>query len=93
MRSNFRFPKATAVLMIVIFIGVVLAIEKARAVAAAFPSGRPYLPIPGHEAFAHPIGIMFALVYALAIMVWAILYALRRSGVHRLADLSPDPHR
>ena len=94
MRSNFRFPKATAVLMIAIFAGVVLAIEKARAVAAAYPSGHPYLPIqPGHVAFAHPIGIMFAAVYALAIVVWAVLFALGRSGVHRLADLSTDPQR
>ncbi len=91
MRSNFRFPKTTAVLMIVIFAGVVLAIEKARAVAAAYPSGHPYLPVqPGHTAFAQPIGIMFATVYVLAIAVWAVLFALGRSGVHRLAELSAD---
>ena len=91
MRSNFRFPKTTAVLMIVLFAGVVLAIEKARAVAAAYPSGHPYLPVqPGHTAFAQPIGIMFATVYVLAIAVWAVLFALGRSGVHRLAELSAD---
>ena len=92
MRSSFRFPKTTAVLMIVIFAGVVLAIEKARAVAGSVPYSHPYLPIrPEHPAFAEAIGIMFAAVYALAIVGWVVLFVLRRSGVHRLADLSTDP--
>jgi hypothetical protein len=34
--------------------------------------------------------LFFALFYAAGLIGWAILFALRRSGVHRLAGMSTE---
>ncbi len=41
MRSEFRFPKSTPVLMMIILAGIVLALEKARVIQASFSNGNP----------------------------------------------------
>src|SRR5262252_6140014 len=41
MRSEFRFPKATVGLMVVILAAVMLAIEKARAISMSIPHANP----------------------------------------------------
>ena len=41
MRSEFRFPKATAPLMAIILAVIVVAIEKAKAISAAVPHANP----------------------------------------------------
>jgi hypothetical protein len=90
MRSEFRFPKSATILMFLILAGVVLAIEKAASIAASLPYAHPQLP-PIHSApptFAPATALTFAVVYALAIMAWIVLFALRRSGVHRLENLA-----
>jgi hypothetical protein len=90
MRSEFRFPKSTTILMFLILGGVVLAIEKAASIAASIPYANPQLP-PIHSApstFAPATALIFALVYAAAIVAWIVLFALRRSGVHRLENLA-----
>jgi hypothetical protein len=86
MRDGFRFPKSTAILMVVILAGVVMAILKGEAIEASVPyTNLPVGPIqPVHSTLLPPLVWMFAVVYAAALAGWAILFALRRSGVHRL---------
>jgi hypothetical protein len=89
MRSEFRFPKSATILMFLILAGVVIAIEKAASIAASIPYTNPQLP-PIHAApptFAPATALTFAVVYAVAIVAWIVLFALRRSGVHRLENL------
>ena len=86
MHTEFRFPKTTAVLMTIILAGVVLAIEKGEAIVASLTNVNPALgPIQSpHFDFVPAVIVMFVFVYAAAVAGWAILFALRRSGVHRL---------
>jgi hypothetical protein len=90
MRTGFRFPKTTAVLMTVILAGVVLAIEKGEAIEASLPYANPPIrPIhPVHSTLLPGIVMGFALFYAAGLIGWAILFAMRRSGVHRLDETS-----
>lgn len=84
-RSEFRFPKTTAVLMTIILAGILVAIRKAEGIEASLSS--PAAPtlvtnlLPG-------VAIGMASFYAVGLLVWSILFALRRSGVHRLDDMS-----
>jgi len=90
MRSEFRFPKSTTALMVIILGGVVLAIEKAKAIRASLPDTNPQLPPirPEHFTFFPTIALIFAFFYAAGLLGWVILFALRRSGVHRLSEIS-----
>ena len=93
MRDGFRFPKSTAVLMMIILAGIAVALEKARGIQASYSHGDPPLvPLEAaHFTFIPTIALITAIFYALGLIGWAILFALRRSGVHRLADLSGQP--
>lgn len=92
MRNGFRFPKSTIVFMTLILGGVLTAIKKGEDIATSVPQDiGPVGPI--HIQSVHPIllggmPLFFAIFYAAGLIGWAILHALRRSGVHRLADLS-----
>lgn len=90
MRNGFRFPKTTAVLMIVSLAGIALAIERGRAIQVSFSNGHP--PVVPLEAarftFFPTLLLLLVMFYAVGLVGWAILFALRRSGVHRLADIS-----
>lgn len=90
MRNGFRFPKTTAILMTIILLGVLVAIRKGEAIAYSLPHvSEPIAPIHEvHSGLLSEIPWFFAAFYALGIIGWAILFALRRSGVHRLADIS-----
>ena len=92
MRNGFRFPKSTAVLMTIILLGVILAIRKGEAIAYSLPHVNPQLPPiqPVHSMFLFGIPLMVMFFYAAGLVGWAILFALRRSGVHRLADMSGE---
>jgi len=92
MRAEFRFPKSTAVLMTIILAGVVLAIERGKAIQASLPDVNPHLgPIqPTQHTFLPIVGITLLFFYTAGLVGWAILFALRRSGVHRLAEMAPD---
>lgn len=94
MHSQFRFPHSTWVLMTIILAGVIVAIEKASAIAASLPHSSPRLPPIQPAGYAHLQGLvaLFAAVYLLAALVWAVLFALRRSGLHRLSALNTEPH-
>lgn len=90
MRTGFRFPRTTAVLMTIILAGVVLAIEKGEAIEGSLPYANPPIgPIhPVHSTLLPGIVMGFALFYAAGLIGWAILFAMRRSGVHRLDETS-----
>jgi hypothetical protein len=89
-RSQFRFPKATAVLMMIILAGIVLAIEKARVIQISYSHGNPpVVPLEAsHFTFFPAVALLLAIFYAAGAIGWVILFALHRSGVHRLADMA-----
>jgi hypothetical protein len=93
MRNEFRFPKTTAVLMTIILAGVVMTIQRGEAIQQSLPyTNPPVAPIhPAHSTLLP--GIVFGLVffYAAGLVGWVILFALRRSGVHRLDETSIQP--
>jgi hypothetical protein len=95
MRPGFRFPKTTAFLMTVILAGVVLAIQKADAIRASVRDVNP--PIfaiqPAHQTFLRTFALMFLGVYLVGALGWVILFALRRSGMHRLSEMSSTSDR
>lgn len=93
MRNGFRFPKSTAILMTIILLGIILAIRKGEAIAYSLPRvSEPIGPIHNvHSGLLSPIPLFFAAFYAAGLIGWAVLYALRRSGAHRLADMSGRP--
>src|SRR5205823_254639 len=91
MRSEFRFPKATVVLMLVILAAVMFTIEKAKAISASIPHANPPVgPIQPAQMGIVP-SLLVAMISALVVGVigWAILYALRRSGVQQLSEMNP----
>ncbi len=93
MRTEFRFPKATAVLMTIILAGVMVAIKRGEAIVASVPHvSQPVGTIhPVHSVFLGGIMLTLAFFYAAGMIGWAILFAMRRSGVHRLAETSAGP--
>lgn len=92
MRNGFRFPKMTPILMTLILGGVLVAIQKGENIAYSLPPvSQPVAPIhPVHSGLLPPIPLFFAAFYAAGIVGWIILFALRRSGVHRLDQMSGD---
>jgi hypothetical protein len=90
MRTEFRFPKATAVLMTIILAGVVLAIQRGEAIHASLAYANPPVgPIhPVHSTLLPGVVIGLAFFYAAGLIGWAILFAFHRSGVHRLDETS-----
>jgi hypothetical protein len=93
MRTEFRFPKTTAVLMAIILAGVMLAIKEGEAIVASVPHvNQPVGTIhPVHSVLLGGIVLGLAFFYAAGTIGWAILFAMRRSGVHRLAETSAGP--
>src|SRR5215469_12769316 len=92
MRNGFRFPKSTAVLMTLILLGVILAIRKGEAIAYSLPHVNPQLP-PIHSVpsvMLSGITFFFVFFYAVGLIGWAILFAMHRSGVHRLDGISGE---
>ena len=91
MRPQYRFPRSTVFLMCVILAGVVLAIAKARDVATS-------VPLP-HEAMvvwnSMPLFLLLfpMLAGAAVLAVWGLLFALRRTGMHRLDGVEAWPER
>jgi hypothetical protein len=92
MRSGFRYPTATIVLMAVIFAAVIVAIEKATSVSASMLHVNPHNVIKPYS-LPQTIALLFGITYALGVIGWAILFALRRSGAQRLFDTEiwPQP--
>ena len=90
MGSDFRFPKATVSLMALVLLAIFLAIEKAKDIQASIAYGNRELgPIHATQQLALLPTLLFALGAACVTGAfgWAILFALRRSGSHRLSDV------
>jgi hypothetical protein len=91
MHNGFRFPKTTIVFMALILACVVTAIKKGEDIAASVPNVDPPLPIhiqPVHSILLGGLPLFFAFFYAAGLIGWAIMFALRRSGTHRLDNMS-----
>jgi drug/metabolite transporter (DMT)-like permease len=91
MRPEFRFPRSTVFLMCVILAGVLLAIQQAESIS--FKYGGPETITVWSNL---PWPLLFVLVaLCIGVAAWGILFALRRTGVHRLDTLQtwPDQDR
>lgn len=92
MRNGFRFPKSTIFFMTLILGGVLTAIKKGEDIATSVPQDvGPIAPVHIQSVHSILLGAMpffFAFFYAAGLIGWAILFALRRSGVHRLDSMS-----
>jgi hypothetical protein len=75
--------------MTIILLGVIAAIQKGENIAYSLPHvSQPIAPVhPVHSGLLPPIPLFFAAFYAAGFLGWAILFALRRSGVHRLDNI------
>lgn len=95
MRSEYRFPKATPILMTIILIAIIVAIEKAKAISASLPpSSTPIPPIqPEHFSTVTTFLTILALALSCAAIGWLVLFALRRAGVQRFSDVQPAHKR
>jgi hypothetical protein len=86
MQPQFRFPRSTIFLMCVILAGVVLAINKAVDVVQlkqGLPRGTNASWEPMLGALLLTLGVVLAAVAA----VWGVLFATRRTGMHRLEGM------
>jgi hypothetical protein len=89
MHTGFRFPKTTAVLMTLILAGVLMVIKEGEGIEASVASVSP----PGsilQTNLLPGIAIALAAFYGAGLIGWAILFALRRSGMHRLDSISAE---
>lgn len=78
MHRQFRFPRSTVFLMCVILAGVAFAIEKAQHIQASLTGTQL------RTETAAPLIVTFIIVDIAAAVGWGVLFALRRTGVHRL---------
>lgn len=80
MQPQFRFPNFTLFLMLVILAGVVLAVAEAGKVAG------DALGLSWRTLLSALLFMLLSTASAAAVG-WGILYARRRSGVHRLENV------
>ena len=87
MERKFRFPRATVVLMVLTLLGVVLSLEQARLIELHYGNdvGAP----PEWPMLLWIFGRLLLIATAVAAAVWGVFFALRRSGIQRLAELKP----
>ncbi len=71
MRATYRHPVAAIIPMALTLAMIAIILSRVGAL----------VPLGG------AIVLMFAIASAVGVMVWAILFALRRSGVHRLSEV------
>jgi hypothetical protein len=93
MRSEFRFPRSTVFLMCVILAGVELAIHEAMNIVQ-MKEGFP--PVTTAAWLFHALlGLLSAVVLLLVgvAAVWGILFALQRTGMHRLGNVQTWPEQ
>jgi len=83
MQRQFRFPRFTVLLMLVIFAAVILTIAKAMSVSVAYGA----TPGTVWPSLISVFGAMAVSMCAAAAVIWGILHSLRRSGVHRLENV------
>jgi hypothetical protein len=95
MRSEFRFPKATVGLMTLVLLAIIAAIEKAKAISQSVaPSSTPVGRIvPPYVNIVPTFLIALAGACVCGFIVWAVVFALHRSGTQRLSGLKPPAER
>jgi hypothetical protein len=81
MQPQFRFPRSTVLLMLVILAGVVLTIAEAGSVAGDTLGS-------AWRSLVSVLVFMLLIMCSTAAVVCGILYRLRRSGVHRLENVN-----
>ena len=86
MHPQFRFPRSTVFMMIFVLLGVVLAIDKADLIAR----NRVGLSLWGA---IWSMLLFLAFVCGAVGVIWGVLYATGRSGMHRLANVQTWPER
>jgi hypothetical protein len=88
MRSEFRFPKAMGTLMTLILVAVVIAIDKARAIQASVPRVNPHVgPIQPAVTLLPSFFLILVIACVAGVLGWSVLFALHRSGLHRLSEV------
>jgi hypothetical protein len=86
---EFRFPRSTVFLMWVILAGVLLAIAEAKNIAL------PYGPTETRSVWSMLpwfIVVSAVLVCCATAITWGILFALKRTGMHRLENMQIGMH-
>jgi hypothetical protein len=84
-----RVPRSTVFLMSIIFAGVILAMEKANLIQVKYAAGVGSI-WPSLPWF---LGSTLLFTWAAALVVWGILFALGRTGTHRLENIESSPSR
>jgi len=76
----------------IILAAVVFAIEKAKAISASIPHGSlPVGPIqPAQITIVPSLLVTMVTAIVIAVIGWAILFALHRTGVHRISEVDPS---
>jgi len=92
MQRQFRFPRSTVFLMCMILASVVLAINKAVNIVEQ-KKGLPLGTTAAWEPMLAALLLTLALIFAVVITVWAVLFATRRTGMHRLENLHTRPEQ
>lgn len=87
MGPEFRFPRSTVFLMLVSLGGVVVSLEKAKSIQVQYGAGASLMSV--WPALPRALGLVLLIVSAAVVIVWGILFALQRTGVHQLANLQP----
>jgi hypothetical protein len=92
MKSEFRFPKATVTLMVIILAAVIFTIEKAKAISASVPpTSSPVGHIqPAQITMIPTLLVTMVTAIVIAVIGWGILFALRRSGIQQLSEMNPS---
>jgi hypothetical protein len=88
MQPQFRFPRSTVFLMWVILAGVLLAIEKAKTIQVKYG---PQEVMAVWNSLPLFLFLFPALACAIVAAVWGLLFALRRTGMHRLDSVRTWP--
>lgn len=86
MRSEFRYPRATVPMMLMILACIMLVIYRARAIEARAEISGSVLP-----SVPLTFGVALLLTGIAGAVGWLILHSLRRSGVHRLSEAQTWP--
>jgi hypothetical protein len=90
MRPQFRFPRSTVFLMGVILAGVLLTIEKAKTIQVKYG---PQEVMAVWNSLPLFLFVFPAMACAAVVAVWGLLFALRRTGMHRLDGMHTWPEQ
>ena len=88
MRPQFRFPRSTVFLMLVIFAGVVLTIARASEIVQHYSAVGSVWPALLSVLILMPVGMG-----VIAAIGWTLLHSVRRTGVHRMANMQTWPEQ